>query len=499
MKLPRSVYNWTSVIGLTIAIISLFMIGFLFVISMFLDQGGSYLGLFTFIILPVFLIVGLLMIPVGMWITVKRNKKIDLLHGLSWPIVDLNDLHHRNAFAIFVVGSVFLLLVSAVGSYEAFHYTESVEFCGKLCHQVMEPEYVAYANSSHARVSCVECHVGAGADWYVRSKLSGLRQVHATLTNSYPTPIPTPVHDLRPAQETCEQCHWPEKFYPNQNRFERHYLADEQNSEWDIGLQMKVGPQFSALGLQAGIHWHINPDVKIEYKSVNNKRDTIPWVKYTNLKTGESQIFKSLESDFADINMDAIQSRTMDCMDCHNRPSHDYLSPVKFVDHALTSGRLPKTLPDLKVIAMEILVTDYPTKDSAMSDIATRITEYYQVMYPELLDTNKILIDQTIQVLREEFNKNIFPEMGVKWKAYPNHLGHIESNGCFRCHDQKHVSNQGEVISRNCTLCHNISAQGAPDSLEVALSFESLEFTHPINIKGKWKELLCSECHADLY
>src|SRR5512147_2459048 len=105
----------------------------------------------------------------------------------------------------------------------------------------MNPEFTAYRLSPHARVACVDCHVGTGATWYVRSKLSGLRQVYAVLTNSYDRPIPTPITDLRPARETCEECHWPEKFYARQLRNTKHYLTDSANTEWNISLQMKIG------------------------------------------------------------------------------------------------------------------------------------------------------------------------------------------------------------------------------------------------------------------
>lgn len=156
------------------------------------------------------------------------------------PFIDLNRKDHRNAFLIFAAGTTIFLFISALGSYEAFHYTESTEFCGTLCHSVMNPEYTAYQNSAHAKVRCVECHVGTGADWYVKSKLSGLYQVYAVIANVYPKPIPTPIKNLRPARETCEECHWPQKFYSRQLRTEKHFLTDEKNSEWDISLIMKI-------------------------------------------------------------------------------------------------------------------------------------------------------------------------------------------------------------------------------------------------------------------
>ena len=292
MKLPRSFHNWTSLSGAIIALIALFMVGFLVVISAY-GEGSSYLGLVIYILLPSVMVIGLIMIPIGMMVHNRRLKRTGQVQEKKWPYIDLNYHRHRNAFLIFTFGTLVFLLASAVGSYEAFHYTESVEFCGTLCHQAMEPEYVAYQNSPHARVSCVECHVGSGASWYVKSKMSGLYQVYAVLTNIYPRPITTPIKNLRPARETCEECHWPEKFYNRSLRIEKHYLADEANTEWDIALQMKIGSSYSALGLKEGIHWHINPDVKIEYMaSPQTHRDTIPWVKLTNLTSGEETIYQ---------------------------------------------------------------------------------------------------------------------------------------------------------------------------------------------------------------
>ncbi|PJA96644.1 MAG: cytochrome C, partial [Ignavibacteriales bacterium CG_4_9_14_3_um_filter_34_10] len=230
LKLPSSVYNWISLWGAVLAVITLFMIIFLFIVSLFHAGGQTYLGLVIYLVLPGFLIFGLLLIPLGMWIKSKRDLRLGIKEK-KLPFVDLNIKSHRNAFMIFTIGTVFFLLISAIGSYEAFNFTESVQFCGTLCHKVMNPEYTAYRNSPHARVRCVDCHVGEGADWYVRSKLSGMYQVYAVIANVYPKPIETPIHNLRPARETCEQCHWPEKFYARKLKVQRHYLTDEKNSE----------------------------------------------------------------------------------------------------------------------------------------------------------------------------------------------------------------------------------------------------------------------------
>jgi hypothetical protein len=499
MKLPRSLYNWTSLAGSVLAVISLFMIGFLFIISMFFSRGSSYLGLFIYIVLPVFLVIGLLLIPVGMWLRYRKDKKKKQVMESKWPVFDLNNNRTRNALTIFGVGTVIFLLLSAVGSYEAFHYTESVEFCGTVCHEVMKPEYTAYQNSSHARVACVDCHVGSGASWYVRSKLSGLYQVYAVTLGSYPKPIPTPIRNLRPARETCEECHWPQKFYSRRLVVERHYLPDEASTEWDISLQMKTGPVFSAHGMKEGIHWHINPDVKIEYAVTSKDRELLPWIRYTNTRTGEVHVYEDSNNKLTQDRLDSLEVRVMDCMDCHNRPSHDYRSPLRFINDAITAGIVPHELPDIKYLAMDILGKDYPSTDSALYHIENDIDSYYQTMYEELFGSNRELIKTAVAGIQSEYLKNIFPEMKVRYDAYHNNIGHLEFMGCFRCHDDRHMTPEGRVITKDCNLCHTIISQGIPDSLQAGSLFSPLEFNHPNDPNQAWKEKLCIECHKDLY
>lgn len=499
MKLPQSVYNWTSVIGGAIALVSFFMFVFLFAISFFFDEGSSYLGLFIYIIIPIFLFIGLILIPIGMVVKIRRDKKKEKAGVLKMPYIDLNNTRHRNAFIIFIISTTIFLFLTAIGSYEAFHYSESVEFCGTLCHKVMEPEYVAYQNSAHERVACVECHVGSGADWYMRSKLSGLYQIYSVAFGKYPTPIPTPLENLRPARETCERCHWPEKFYARQLRVEKYFLADENNTEWDIILEVKTSSAYSAHGIQEGIHWHIHPDVKIDYIRDTSDSEKIAWVQYTDLKTNEITVYQSEEEPLDPSLITTIAKKTMDCIDCHSRPSHAYKSPSHFINNAFTAGKLPKDLPELKSIAMELLNTSYPTKDTAMLFIEKGIKEFYKSGYPDIFNKKKRLIEEVISTILTEFNKNIFPEMKVTWKAYPDHSSHIESNGCFRCHDGLHTSKNGKTISKDCNLCHTILGQGYPDSLQRVMINESLEFKHPVDIGEAWKENLCTECHKDLY
>ena len=500
MRLPKSYYNIISFIGTVIAGISLFLIIVFSIVAYFYQDTSSYVGLFIFIIIPGFFLLGLIIIPVGMMIEVKRRKTRELEYiKKGWPIINLNVSKYRNAVMIFGFGTVALMVISAVGSYEAFHYTESNEFCGTLCHDVMEPEYVAYQNSPHARVGCVECHVGTGADWYVRSKLSGLRQVYAVLTDDFNRPIETPIHNLRPARETCEKCHWPEKFYAGQLRQTKHFLTDSLNTQWNMSLKMKMGPDHSALGLTEGIHWHINPNVQIEYVSKRDQRKSIPWVKYTNLETGEVTLYEDEHKPLNEKKMAEAEVRGMDCMDCHNRPSHNYYTPQEFIDHALIAGHIPSDLPYIKKVAMDLFVDPYESKDTAIQTIRDYTRQFYAENLPEILESRGPDVDKAIDGMINEFSQNIFPEMGASWDEYESHIGHKTYNGCFRCHDDNHKSPEGKVISKDCNICHTIVMQGKTGEEQFTSVNGALEFVHPETLDDGWEEDLCTECHRYLY
>jgi hypothetical protein len=280
---------------------------------------------------------------------------------------------------------------------------------------------------------------------------------------------------------------------------QKHYLSDEKNSEWDISLTMKIGSSLSALGLEEGIHWHINPDIKIEYKSTDKKRENIPWVRYTNLKTGEVFVYEEENSELNQNDLNVLETRTMDCMDCHNRPSHNYRPPAFFINDAITAGKIPSELPQIKFAALEVLGKEYPTTENAMSEIDKKIHDFYKDNYPNFYNNNKDLIAKAVGGIQSEFNKNIFPEMKVRWNVYPNNIGHLEFTGCFRCHNDKHKTSAGKVISKDCNLCHYINAQGPPDNLEVAAVNTYLPFKHPgSDVGDEWKDMLCVDCHTGL-
>lgn len=490
MKLPPSVKNWVSLAGAIVALTSVFMIIFLFIVTTVLRSQAAYLGLIIYILLPGVMVMGLLLIPLGMFLKNRREKGKAVT---GWPKIDLEEPHHRHAALVFLVGTAFFLLVSAVGSYEAFHYSESVTFCGTLCHKVMEPEHVAHKNSPHARVACVACHVGPGVDWYVRSKMSGLYQVYAVLANVYPRPIPTPIKNLRPARAVCEQCHWPEQFYGHKQMMRTYYLPDKANTPWVIRLSMKVGPPQEALGLIEGIHWHINPDVKIEYSATDRERQIIPWVRSTNVKTGEVKTFRDTSRSGEGAGAEKGEVRVMDCIDCHNRPSHRYRAPADFIDTAMTRGAIPPELPDIKRVAVEACSVPDATADS----VRAQLSAHYRERYPRLYADQRQMVEQGISGVTTAFSKNIFPYMKARWDVYADNIGHLYYAGCFRCHNGTHATETGERISRDCIVCHDLTSQGTPGrGLEQARVGESLTFRHPVEIGVELDETACSECHS---
>ncbi|MBN2413943.1 NapC/NirT family cytochrome c [candidate division KSB1 bacterium] len=498
LRLPYSFYNLTSYIGAVIALIALFMFIFLYALTSISGFDKAYIGIVIFIVIPFFLILGLLLIPIGMLNKIRRQKKSGEIESRELPVLNLNLPNHRNATIIFAIGTTLFLFLSAFGSYHAYHFTESNRFCGTLCHKLMVPEYTSYQLSPHARVKCAECHIGSGANWYVKSKLSGLYQVYATVANVYPQPIPTPIKNLRPARETCEECHWPQKVYGKQQRKEFYYLPDEDNTRWEIDLLMNTGGGNPALGQSSGIHWHVNSDIDIEYITTDEKRSSIPRVIQTNKVTGEQIIYNNIEEPLeeGDGEDSFRDQRVMDCIDCHNRPGHIYNDPSKFINISLASGLIDDTLPLIKQVAVEACLQEYETTEQAFGEIKNYIQSFYQENYPEITESKNREIEKSIAGVQQAFSQNIFPEMKVRWENYPDYIGHMTSQGCFRCHDGKHAGDNGEMISHECVVCHLITSQGTKESAQHASMQESLDFQHPIDIGEEWREIGCYECHS---
>jgi hypothetical protein len=494
MQTNKSVWqNRITAVGALVAVLSLlFFISFQ-LIELLTPTSNPYTGLWSFLVLPPILVVGLLLIPLGGLLELRRRRR---LHGDSadWrqlPHFDPADAHHRRWLGIFLGGSLVVIPLIAVSSYQGYHYTDSTQFCGQVCHSVMHPEYTSYLNSPHARVSCAECHIGPGASWFVKSKISGLRQVYATAFQTFSRPIPTPIEDLRPARETCEQCHWPEKFYGSQLRTRVHFASDEDNTRTEVRILVKTGGADTSMGPPSGIHWHMALENKIEYIATDRGRQQIPWVRATG-PSGKVTVYRSDGKGASDAPPDG-EVRRIDCVDCHNRPTHILHSPDKAVNISLETGRLDRNLPFIKKAAVEALTLPYDSEDEAHSGIGTYIADFYRKLGTEKAP-NSASVDRAIGEIRLIYRRNFFPRMRVDWREYPENISHMIFDGCFRCHDGKHISAEKGPIRRDCTACHSFLQTGEISGAQA--TYVTGVPPHPIKLEGKHAELNCSECHT---
>jgi len=459
-----------------------------------LVQPSPYLGIWTYMIFPGFLLMGLGVFFFGMLWESRRRRKAGTSQVLPYPRLDLNDKRQRRRFGYFLVGGSIMMMLLAFAGYNAFLFTESVTFCGRICHTVMEPEYAAYLKSPHARVRCVDCHVGSGAGWYVRSKMAGLYQVYAVTFHAYETPIPTPVKNLRPARETCEECHWPNKFYGAQLLQIPYFRYDEKNTSDQISLLVKTGGGSSKLGRSAGIHYHMIIDNTISYVASDERGQEIPYVKVKSA-TGQERVYESLDKPLKPGDLAKLPLHVMDCMDCHNRPTHIFVPPDRAIDLAMNNGNISRDLPWIKKTTAEALTASYPDNATATREIKDRIFAFYSKNYSDIYNTRLRDIEGAVATCQEIYNRTVFPAMKVNWTTYPENIGHRNWPGCFRCHDGKHVSKNGKVLTRECTACHTMPQRGPIEALG-ALPPITDETWHPFPLEGKHAEILCNRCHS---
>jgi NapC/NirT cytochrome c family, N-terminal region len=486
---PSLLRNYISLVGAAIVIASLVSVTLLFLIEITSNGENPYLGILTYIIFPSILMFGLLIVAVGLVRERRRRSRAAPEDVLAYPRLDLNDPKARRAFFTFLLVTFLFVSASGFGSYRAYEYTDSVNFCGQTCHTVMKPEFTAYQAGAHARVGCVGCHVGPGAGWYVRSKLSGAYQLYSVTFNKYPRPITTPVHNLRPAQETCEQCHWPEKFFGGQLKVINRYAYDEQNTLRQRRMLINVGGGSPSTGLVTGIHWHMNIANEITYISTDDHRQVIPWVRIKD-RQGNVTEYYDRNRPLAPEKMATANKRKMDCVDCHNRPAHVYLPPDSAVDQAFAAGRLDTSLPFLKRQAVEVLSKPYASTPEAVSSIASGLNDFYRINYADLYIQKQSSIQGAVSEIQRIFQTYFFPEMKTDWQTHPNNIGHLYFSGCFRCHDGEHVSKDGKVITNNCNVCHTVLY----DSVSPAASVKMGPFQHPVDL-GALADHKCEFCH----
>jgi hypothetical protein len=448
--------HWLSLAG--VALVTTAGLSWLFVLPLQIrgHAGNPYIGIVVFLILPIVFFAGLALIPIGVYLG-KRRLREEMDAGTFDRKAALRRIGWFLAITTFLN-----VLIGTQITYRAVTYMETPQFCGASCHS-MHPELAAYRSSPHSRVECVDCHVAPGAAGWVDSKANGLRQLFETVLGTAPKPIPSALESNRlvPAKETCENCHWPENFTGARLRVISTYADDEANTRTETVLLMLIG------GNRTGIHGaHFGPGVHIRYAAADATRQTIPWVEYRNAETEDVRTFTSTDSGSDPAN--DLPKFEMQCVDCHNRPTHTFELPERAIDKALAFGDIPVTLPFVRKKAVELLKTNYPTRAAAATELRETFVDFYKQSYPDLYRKRAEDIDQAADAILAIYDRNVFPELKVSWGTYPNNLGHTDFPGCFRCHDGSHSTNDGKTITQDCGTCHQALAtdEASPEILK---------------------------------
>jgi hypothetical protein len=464
--------NTATIAGAALTTVSAILIVIFLVVNL---VGGMrkdpYIGMFAYVVLPGFFVLGLLAIPLGMQLRRRRLiREGSTEEEISkYPTLDFNDSRLRRVATIFM----FLTAVNAVilgsTSFLAVEHTESIEFCGETCHTVMQPEYAAYANSPHSRVACVECHIGPGASWFVRSKLDGLKQVWYTVLNTYHRPVMTPLSTLRPARETCEQCHWPNKHHGDKLRVFARFGTDEANTPSYTAMLLKTGGGSLDTGSHGGIHWwHIYSDNRIRFVSGDDRREEIVWVELTTPDGEVREYTRDGEEVPPPEELDQ-NARIMDCIDCHNRPTHLFQVPSKAIDEVLEKMEEFRVLPYYKRKTVEAIEQTYPSHPEGVNGVRQAVIDYYRQEHPEVWSEGSELVERAADAAARVYGRTVFPAMGTDWETHPNHIGHDDFDGCWRCHDDELATPDGEhVIPMECDNCHAVLVEDSPEPPDLA-------------------------------
>jgi NapC/NirT cytochrome c family protein len=444
----RVLQNRVSAIGVALTTASALL--FLVLLALELSDAlqNPYAGIVVFIMVPALFVIGLLLMPLGLWLERRRFARGE---ESPWPVLDLSNRNARRAVIFVTVATIVNIAILSLASYGAVEYSESQTFCGQACHTVMEPEFVAHQNGPHAKVHCVDCHVGPGARGMIHAKVNGLRQVYLVATGSYRRPIPTPLEDLPSAVHTCQQCHWPDRNVGDRVRIIAEHANDEANTPTAMTVKLHVGGATAGAGYGAGIHWHTNPANAIDYVAADEAREQIPYVRRT---APDGTVFEYFGENVNPAEVADKPRRRMDCLDCHSRPAHRFgETPEREVDAAITAGEIDRTIPFIRREAVRALTTEYPSREAAAAAIDTSIRTGLRTA-PQGL--NEAALGRSIAATQAIYTRSIFPSMNVTWGTYKNQRGHTTSNGCFRCHDDLHKTKEGRAIGQDCEMCHSI-------------------------------------------
>jgi nitrate/TMAO reductase-like tetraheme cytochrome c subunit len=409
---------------------------------------NPYVGIITFVIVPALFVLGLLLIPIGLWLARRRGAGAAEAEAVAWPAFDLRNTTHRRMLGFVLVATIVNLAIIAMASVGAVEYTESQSFCGQVCHTPMDPQFTAHQSGPHARVHCVSCHVGPGAGGFLTAKMNGTRQLWLVATGGFSRPIPSPIHGMPSVTATCEQCHAPDRFVGDVVKPFYEHADDEANTQTKTVVTLKVGGALAGSGTGAGIHWHMNLANVIEYVALDDSREKIPYVRVT---TPDGKVREYFAEGVTAETIAGKASRRMDCLDCHSRPAHTFeTSAARAVDEALGRGAMSASIPFLRREAVRALAAEYPSRDAALA----QIEQTMRAALPTPIDEAELR--RAIGVTKAIYQRSVFPTMKVGWGTYKVQSGHTSSDGCFRCHDDEHKTRDGAAIRQDCEMCHTI-------------------------------------------
>jgi len=413
------------------------------------NVSNPYIGLLTFIAIPVVFFAGLALIPIG--IALGRRKAAEALN----PPIDRRAAWRR-AGMFFAIMTMANLVIGSQLTYRAVEHMETNQFCGQSCH-VMKPEFTAHLLPPHQQIACATCHIVPGATGWIRAKMAGTNQLLAVTFNTFPRPIESGLESNRlvSSADTCEQCHARGKVIGPRLRMHSSFKDDETNTRTETILMMLVGG-----GNTGGIHGaHMGPGVRIRYAASDKKRQTIPWVEYSNGGATRTYLADGTTPDAAR----ALPTFEMQCVDCHNRAAHSFELAEHAVDHAMATAQISATLPFVKKTGVELLKATYSSEDDAAQKIPARLNTFYQQKYGDIWAKRSNDVQLAGQALLAIYRSNVFPDLKVTWGTYPNNVGHIDDPGCFRCHDGGHSTADKKVITQDCSTCHQMLATDEAD------------------------------------
>jgi hypothetical protein len=407
---------------------------------------SPYAGLVVLVALPALLVLGLLLIPAGMWLQ-RRKLQRDPSAVAEWPVLDFRRVEVRRTALAFVALTAVNVVILLLAGYGSLHWMESPSFCGQVCHTPMHPQFTAWQGAAHAGVACTQCHIGEGAKGFVHAKLAGVRQLAHVMTGSFPRPVPSGVDMLPGSQaQACAHCHHPGRVAADRIRVIREYADDEGNSETLTVLQMHMGDAASS---RRSIHWHADPAVQIEYVSTDADRQTIPYVKVTDAK---GQVKEYVTGDVTEQMVTGGRRRVMECGDCHNGVGHPISpTPERAVDRAIAAGLVSRQLPFVRREGVRLLKASHSSEAEAAGVIDRQLRSFYQSRGGAI---DQQAVAHAVAALQDLYRHNVFPTMKVTWGTYMDNKGHMTSSGCFRCHDDTHAAKDGSKISADCELCH---------------------------------------------